>query len=264
MSLINDGLNNCGCSIYSIGAVIHNPQAVQNLESRGVIPISSIDELKPGDTTIIRAHGVDPEIIEKCVKRGIKIIDTTCPFVKRIHEYVKKMSGESRKIIIIGDAKHPEVRGIAGMARDNTIIIDSIEAASRLARIEKGGVVIQTTFPREKSNSIIETLEERIDDLCVHDTICEATTLRREATLKLAEEVDMILVVGGKDSSNTKRLYQMCLDHDIPARFIETALEIDDSWFEGYSKIGLATGTSTPDWIIEEVLARLSEAHGSC
>ena len=263
MSLINDGLNNSGCKLYSIGAVIHNPQAVQNLESRGVIQISSIDELKSGDTMIIRAHGVAPEIIEKCVKRGIKLIDTTCPFVKRIHEYVKQMPGDSRSIIIIGDAKHPEVRGIAGMARDNAIIIESIESAGRISGIEKAGVVIQTTFSREESNAIIEVLKERIDDIRVHDTICEATTLRREATLKLAEEVDMILVVGGKDSSNTRRLYQMCLDHDIPARFIETISEIDDSWFEGFSKIGLATGTSTPDWIIGEVLARLSETQES-
>ncbi len=259
MGLIDKGLEGCGRKLYSIGPVIHNPQAVQKLKSRGVIPVSSIDELGPGDTLIIRAHGVAPEIIEKCVDRGIMLIDTTCPFVKRIHKYVKEMSGGSRRIIIIGDEKHPEVRGIAGRARDDSIIINSRDAVERVPELEKAGVVIQTTFSREEANAIIDGLKKRIKDIRVHDTICEATTLRREATLKLAGEVDMILVIGGKDSSNTRRLYQMCLDNEIPAKFIETASEIDDSWFDGFSKIGLATGTSTPDWIIAEVLERLSE-----
>ncbi|MBN2069833.1 MAG: 4-hydroxy-3-methylbut-2-enyl diphosphate reductase [Candidatus Krumholzibacteriota bacterium] len=257
MRLIEERLESC--RLYSTGAVIHNPQAVERLQSRGVIPVSSIEEMKCGDTLIIRAHGVDPEMIEKCERMGIELIDTTCPFVKRIHDYVEEMSADSREIIILGDARHPEVKGIAGRAREKALILDSIESARIIEGIDKAGVVIQTTFPREKSRMIIEELEKRIGDLQVHDTICEATTMRRQATLSLAEEVDMILVVGGKESSNTRRLYQMCLDMDIPARFIETASEIEDSWFEGCDEVGLTTGTSTPGWVIEEVLTRLSE-----
>ncbi len=258
MGLIEDGLKSHKGNIYSIGDVIHNPQAVDKLRSRGVVPVSSIYKLKSGDTMIIRAHGVQPDIIDKCLSRGIHLIDTTCPFVKRIHNYVTQMSGESRKIIIIGDKKHPEVRGIEGRTQEKAIVTGSVETTLGIDNMEKAGVVIQTTFPREKAKSIIDILKKRVNDLQICDTICEATTLRREATLKLAKEVDMILVVGGKESSNTKRLYQMCLDNNISARFIEISDEINDAWFEGCQKIGLTTGTSTPDWILEEVIDRLS------
>jgi (E)-4-hydroxy-3-methyl-but-2-enyl pyrophosphate reductase len=257
MSLIDEGLGNGGKTLYSIGDVIHNPQAVEDLRSRGVIPVSSMDELSEGDTLIIRAHGVMPDLIERARSKGIDLIDTTCPFVQKSQKYVRKMADEGRKVIIIGDSTHPEVRAISGQAGPDPVIISTLEEAQSLSGIDCAGVVVQTTLSREKAMLIVAQLEKNIEDLRVHDTICQATVLRREATLELARDVDMVLVVGGKGSSNTKRLFQMCVEEGITARFIETAEEIDPSWFDDGDRIGLTTGTSTPDWVIEEVLTRL-------
>jgi 4-hydroxy-3-methylbut-2-enyl diphosphate reductase len=257
MSLIDEGLGNGGKTLYSIGDVIHNPQAVEDLRSRGVIPVSSMDELSEGDTLIIRAHGVMPDLIERARSKGIDLIDTTCPFVQKSQKYVRKMADEGRKVIIIGDSTHPEVRAISGQAGPDPVIISTLEEAQSLSGIDCAGVVVQTTLSREKAMIIVAQLEKNIEDLRVHDTICQATVLRREATLELARDVDMVLVVGGKGSSNTKRLFQMCVEEGITARFIETAEEIDPSWFDDGDRIGLTTGTSTPDWVIEEVLTRL-------
>jgi 4-hydroxy-3-methylbut-2-enyl diphosphate reductase len=263
ISLLEDGLGENGGVIYSIGDVIHNPQAVEKLRSRGVIPVSSMSELKSGDTLIIRAHGVHPGIIEESRKRGIKLIDTTCPFVRRSQNYVRIMSEGGRRVIIIGDSEHPEVQGISGQTGNDSIVLRTVEEAKKLRNIARAGVVIQTTFSREKAMDIIRVLEENIPDLQVHVTICQATMLRRRATLELAAKVDMVLVVGGRESSNTKRLYRMCLDEGIPSRFIETADEIDPSWFDGCTRVGLTTGTSTPDWIIKDVLEKLEEISNS-
>lgn len=263
MKNIEEGLSYENRKVYTIGDVIHNRQAVERLRKRGVTPVYSMDEIERGSILIIRAHGVHPDIIDEARKRGIDLIDTTCPFVAKCHEHVTRISEDGRQVIIIGDAEHPEVVGIAGRASSTPVIINSRAEAESLEGIDRAGVVIQTTYARGDAVDIINLIKTKISDLIVFDTICEATTLRREATLKLAKEVDMILVVGGRSSSNTKRLYQACIDEGIEARFIETADEIDDSWFVECRRVGVTTGTSTPEWVIEDVLKRLSEIASS-
>lgn len=259
MRLIEEGLEREGGAIRSIGHVIHNPQAVERLRSRGVIPVSSMDEIETGQTLVVRAHGVDPDIVSEARRRGIRLIDATCPFVRRSQNYVRRIAQEGRRVIIIGDRNHPEVRGISGRAGGDFLILATQAEALDLPPIESAGVVVQTTFSREKALEIIARLEERIADLRVHDTICQATMLRSEATLALARSVDMVLVVGGRESANTRRLYQMCMDLGVGTHFIETAEEIDPAWFHGCRRIGLTTGTSTPDWITDEVIERLEQ-----
>jgi len=260
MSLIDRGVaEQPDAKIYTLGEIIHNPQAVARLRERGVEPVSSLDEIEEGSFLIIRAHGVQPEIIEEAERRGIRLLDATCPFVQKSQRYVRALVKESYRVIIIGDADHPEVRSIAGHAGGEAIIIDNVESAVGVPRMDKAGVVIQTTFSKENARTIIEILEERIERLRVYDTICQATILRREATLELAGMVDVMLVVGGRTSSNTRRLYRMCVDMGIPSHFVETADEIDPSWFHGCRRVGLTTGTSTPDWVIEQVLERMEE-----
>ena len=260
MGLIDRGVaEQPGAKIYTLGEIIHNPQAVARLKERGVVPVSSLDDIEEGSFLIIRAHGVHPELIEEAKRRGIKLLDATCPFVQKSQRYVRKLVAESYRVIIIGDADHPEVRSIAGHAGGDAIIVNGVDVAHEVPRLEKAGVVIQTTFSKENARNIIDVLEERVERLRVYDTICQATIMRREATLELAGTVDIMLVVGGRTSSNTKRLYQMCLDNGVPSRFVETAGEIDPSWFEGCRRVGLATGTSTPDWVIEQVMKRMEE-----
>lgn len=259
MKLIDDETGAAGSRIRTMGEVIHNRQAVERLERRGISHVSSLDELEEGDTLVLRAHGVHPELVEEARARGIKIVDATCPFVQKSHNHVRRMTAEGYRVIIIGDGDHPEVKSIAGCAGDDAIIVGSVEEAGALGRMERAGVVIQTTLEREDAMRVVEVLREKVGDLRVHDTICHATELRRKATLDLAESVDVMLVVGGRGSSNTKRLYRMCRDTGVPTLFIETADELDPGWFEGLERIGLTTGTSTPDWVIEEVLRRLEE-----
>jgi (E)-4-hydroxy-3-methyl-but-2-enyl pyrophosphate reductase len=260
MRLIDEGVaEHPGKKIYTLGEIIHNPQAVERLRQRGLEPVSSLDDIEEGSLLVIRAHGVQPEIIEEASRRGIKMLDATCPFVQKSQRYVRKLAQESYSVIVIGDSEHPEVKSIAGHAGKGVIILDNEKAASEIAPLEKAGVVIQTTFSKEKAQRIVSALEKRIEQLRVYDTICQATVLRREATLELAQEVDVMLVVGGKRSSNTKRLFQMCLDEGISSHFIETFEEIDPAWFEGCRRVGIATGTSTPDWVIDQVLSRMEE-----
>ena len=260
MRLINQGLaDQQTAKIYTLGDIIHNPQAVEWLRESGVEPVDSLDQIEEGSILVIRAHGVQPDLIEKARARGIHLLDATCPFVQRSQNYVRKLNGESYRVIIIGDREHPEVKSIAGHAGGGVIIIDNPNDAGKMPPIEKAGVVIQTTFSKESAQKIIAVLDERVKHLRVYDTICQATVLRREATLDLARDVDLMLVVGGKKSSNTKRLYQMCLDADIRAHFVETADEIEPVWFEGCKKVGLTTGTSTPEWVIKRVLERMEE-----
>ncbi len=260
MRLIDQGVaEEPEAKIYTLGEIIHNPQAVARLRDRGIEPVSSLDEVEEGSFLIIRAHGVHPELIEEAKKRGIRLLDATCPFVQKSQRYVRKLVAESYTVIIVGDADHPEVRSIAGHAGGNAVIVNNVDVALGVPKMKRAGVVIQTTFSKENARSIIEVLEDRVERLRVYDTICQATIMRREATLELAGTVDIMLVVGGRTSSNTKRLYQMCLDHGVPSRFVETAEEIDPSWFEGCRRVGIATGTSTPDWVIEKVMERMEK-----
>lgn len=263
MRLIDEGLATRSGPIFTLGDVIHNKQAVEHLRSLGVRPVSSLDQIETGAVLVIRAHGTTPSLIEEARRRGIDLIDTTCPFVERVQKYAKKLAASSRTVIIIGNRNHPEVQSISGNVSDKAVILNSIDGAKRMRRIEKAGVVIQTTFSRDKAEAIIETLRTRVNDLAVYDTICQATELRREATLELATSVDMMLVIGGRGSSNTRGLYDMCVEHGIPVRFIETADEIDPSWFDGCRSVGLTTGTSTPGWIVEEIVDRMERMVGS-
>lgn len=265
MSLLEEGLKrNSGKPVYSAGDIIHNPQAIEQLKSKGVERVSRLSDLRQGDTFVIRAHGVHPRILKEAKEKNINLIDTTCPFVKRSQKYIELLSAENRDIIIIGDRDHPEVKGLSGHAGEKPFIINSLEEAQRLPALTRAGVVIQTTFSAKESSSVISELRKRIPDLKVFNTICKATVKRRKATMDIARNVDLMLVVGGKGSSNTKRLHYMCQDNKILSRHIETADEIEDSWFSGIKKVGLTTGTSTPDWVLTEVKNRLRQISEDC
>jgi small subunit ribosomal protein S1 len=259
MRLIEQGLERFGGTIYTLGDVIHNSLEVERLRTLGVHAVETLDEVPEGGTLVLRAHGVRPDLIEEARRRGIGIIDATCPFVQLSQRHVKRFAEESVPAIIIGDREHPEVRGIAGHAGEGAIVIRDVREAGSIAPLERAGVVIQTTFSRSEAKEIIEALRERVLDLQVRDTICQATETRREAMLALAGEVDCMLVIGGRNSSNTVRLYQACVDSGVPAHLVESAEDIDPHWFSGVRRVGVSTGTSTPAWIIDAVLARLDE-----
>lgn len=241
--------------IYALGPLIHNKQAVSKYEDKGLKTIGEVDEVPNDNRIIIRSHGVGEHVYIDSEAKSLNIIDTTCPFVKKIHDIAKKYYNEGYKIIVIGDAKHPEVIGINGWCNNEAIIIKTLEDidSTEFDKTKKYCVVAQTTINIDLYYNIVNSISNKLDEVIFNNTICSATKVRQEAAKSLSQEVDLMVVVGGKHSSNTQKLVQIC-EENVPTFAIETVEELSKEDFEGYNLVGLTAGASTPDWIIEEVI----------
>ncbi len=241
--------------IYALGPLIHNKQAVSKYEENGLKTIEEISDIPTNENIIIRSHGVSEEIYKEAEKRNLNVIDTTCPFVKKIHKIVKRYYEKGYKIILIGDSKHPEVKGINGWCNDSAIIIKTLEDAHSKVFDEnnKYCLVSQTTINLKLYEEISKYLNEVIKDITINNTICSATKVRQEAARELAKEVDVMIVIGGKHSSNTQKLVQICKEY-VETYSIETKEELDIEKLRPYNLVGVAAGASTPEWIINEVI----------
>lgn len=235
----------------TLGPIIHNPQMVERLRSEGVGTVGSLDEMEDG-LVIIRSHGVGPKVYEEAESRGLELVDATCPHVKKAQLSAKLLSEEGYTVVIVGEKNHPEVKSIFEWTAHGAHIIETEAEAEALPRIGKLGIVSQTTFSGEKFRSIVSCLLEKSREIKILRTICTATDLRQEAALELAENVDIMIVVGGKNSANTSRLAQLCAIK-CKTYHIETAAELQEDWMKDVNKIGITAGASTPDWIIKEV-----------
>lgn len=244
-------------SAASLGPLIHNQQVVDYLKKKGIEVTNSLEELKTGQQLIIRSHGVPPTIYSEAEKKGIKIVDATCPYVQKAQGLAAKSSKESR-IIVIGDKSHPEVIGLLGWAGDNSQAIETIDEARSLPFYPSIAVLAQTTLPMNIFTGITEELRAHTDNLLVHNTICRATEERQASAHKLSEKVDIMIVVGGRTSSNTRKLRDICCQKT-KTYLIETDDELQEIWFKNAKSVGLTAGASTPDWIIEEVYAKMTE-----
>lgn len=238
----------------TLGPIIHNPQVVARLSAQGVAPVDSLDEVGDGEKVLIRSHGVGPSVYEEASRRGIRVIDATCPHVKKAQQDAKKIVEEGKNLVIIGEKAHPEVISISQWGANRAIIIDREIEAEQIPFSESLGVVVQTTFSQEQFKRIAEILKTKTNDLDVHMTICTATQQRQNAAVELAGKVDAMIVVGGRNSANTGRLAQVCREQGCPTYHIETAAELDTAAFRGMNHIGITAGASTPDWIIQEVV----------
>lgn len=240
----------------SLGPLIHNRQVVERLENKGVRVVDSVEE-GSAHTLIIRSHGVPPSVYKEAENKGIKVVDATCPFVQKA-QHLAAQSAQTAQIIVVGDKQHPEVQGILGWAGDTALAVETIEEAKALPFYASLAVLAQTTQPGEKFRAIVDELRQHTVDLTVHNTICNATEERQKVAGELAENVDVMVVVGGRNSSNTRKLAAICAEK-APTYLIETADELENIWFEGRNTAGLTAGASTPDWIIEEVYKKMSE-----
>jgi 4-hydroxy-3-methylbut-2-enyl diphosphate reductase len=244
--------------VHTLGALIHNPQEVARLEACGVRQVESLDEVSEG-AVILSAHGADPTVEEEARARRLQVIDATCPFVRRAHSHIRKLAAAGYSVVILGDPGHREVEGLAARAEGKAaIVIDAAQAAAQPVR-ERYGLVVQTTQRPETLREVAGALAERCDELRVFNTICEATIKRQESARALAEQVDVMIVVGGRNSANTARLREICESAGARTHHLETAGELEAAWLGGAARIGIAAGASTPDWIIAEVEARLRE-----
>ncbi len=247
-----------GDKIYTYGPIIHNEEVVKDLEKKGVTVLENDDELamaKEG-TVVIRSHGVEREVCEKIEGYGLKCVDATCPFVKKIHRIVEEKSKEGYLIVIIGNKEHPEVQGICGWSVSCPVVIESVREAENF-KAEKGQkicVVSQTTFNYNKFKDLVEIFEKKGYDIIVVNTICNATEERQTEARNIASRVDVMIVIGGTHSSNTRKLYEICKKECENTYFIQT---LDDLHLEEIPKsaklVGITAGASTPNNIIEEV-----------
>lgn len=235
----------------TLGPIIHNPQMVKRLQEEGVGAVSSLDEMEHG-TVIIRSHGVGPAVYEDAERRGLNTVDATCPHVKKAQLSAKALADEGYEVILVGEKNHPEVRSIWEWASGKAAIIETEQEARAVAPCAKLGIVCQTTFSRVRFQQIVAILLEKSRDIKILRTICTATDQRQVAAMELAEKVDLMLVIGGKNSANTTRLAQLCAEKCLTYH-IETAAELQPAWFDKIEKIGITAGASTPDWIIKEV-----------
>lgn len=243
--------------IYTFGPIIHNEQVVHDLEKKGVKVINSIDEIEKLNncTVVIRSHGVAKQIYDALDRDKIKVVDATCPFVKKIHNIVKDESEKGKTIIIIGNNNHPEVEGIKGWSCGKTIVINDEKQIENLdiAENEKICIVSQTTFNHNKFKYLVEIIQKKGYDINVVNTICNATHLRQAEAKEISSEVDAMIVIGGKNSSNTQKLYDICKEQCDNTYYIQTVEDLDMSELESLESIGITAGASTPKNIIEEV-----------
>ncbi len=247
-----------GGNIYTYGPIIHNEEVVKDLEAKGVrvIEEENLDSLTEG-TVIIRSHGVEKSVYERICAVGLECVDATCPFVKRIHKVVEKESAAGKQIVIVGSAAHPEVKGIMGWSMTPAIVLETEEEAENftVSQDTEVCVVSQTTFNYIKFNKIVEKLEKKGYNISVVNTICNATEERQTEAREIARKADVMIVIGGKHSSNTRKLYEICAKECEHTYFIQTLadLKLEALPNKSVGLVGITAGASTPNNIIEEV-----------
>ena len=247
-----------GKPIYTYGPIIHNEEVVTDLEKKGVKVVHSVADLKeqPKGIVIIRSHGVEKKIYDEISELGFEIVDATCPFVLKIHRLVEQYSKEDYHVVIIGNATHPEVIGIMGWSLpENTTVVGTAEEAKTFAlnSAKKVCIVSQTTFNYNKFQELVEIISEKGYDIIVLNTICNATEERQTEAACIAKEVDAMIVIGGKSSSNTQKLFEICKNECENTYYIQTIKDLDLNCFKSIDNVGITAGASTPNNIIEEV-----------
>lgn len=258
LSMVREAVEEHGKPVYTLGPLIHNPTTVHELESIGVYAIDSLDEIDAG-TLVIRSHGVAPQVISEALAKGLTVIDATCPHVEKAHESASKLAEDGYTVIVVGEAGHPEVEGICGYAGEDYLVVPDASALPSVLSSDHIGVVVQTTQSEHTFNEVVEQLDSHVDDLVAYDTVCFATQLRQKAAAKLANEADCMIVVGGRNSGNTRRLYDISEHFCSSTHLIESADEIEPAWLDGCSCVGVTAGASTPESQIVEVIDRLEK-----
>ena len=246
-----------GDEVHTLGPLIHNPPVVSELEQEGVKLADTLDDVSDG-AVVIRAHGVVPEIIDEAKHRKLDVVDATCPYVKKVHLAAEKFAREGYQVLVVGEPGHPEVEGSVGHAGQDAVVVSSPEDVRDITLQGKVGIVVQTTQTPQNLSHVVAVVGPLVDDLRVTDTICAATSERQEAAAQLAQRSDIMLVIGGKNSGNTRRLAQICAARCARTYHIEDVAEIDDTWFEPHDAVGVTAGASTPQTHIDRVLAYLA------
>lgn len=253
LRLTGEALEGAPAPVATLGPIIHNPRVVGSLEERGVHVVDDVGQAGSG-TLIVRTHGVPPDVLEHARSRRLNVVDATCPFVSVAQRKAAMLRDAGYAVVILGERDHPEVVGLQGFAGADAVVVEDASGLplERL-RGRRVGVVVQTTQTRANLSALAAELAPAARELLVFNTVCDATEKRQSAACEMAEEVDVVVVVGGRNSANTAKLVEIARSQDCDVLWIEHAGELSADWFARRSKIGIAAGASTPDWLIEEV-----------
>jgi len=251
-----------GKKVFTYGPLIHNPQEIGRLQTLGINVLNDESRLGKDTVLILRSHGIPPQKERELKSKGVKIIDATCPYVKKVHEAIVKLVNEGYFIVLVGEKNHPEVLGTWGYLQDakgEGIIVETLEDLKPAFDKPKVGVIAQTTQNEQFFKEVVGELAVWVPEVKVINTICNATSIRQEEVRELAPKVDVMIIIGGKNSGNTTRLYRIAKSLNPNSFHIETPDELKEEWFENASTVGVSAGASTPKWIIESILKRLEE-----
>ena len=244
--------------VYSLGSPIHNPQEIERLAKMGLLVVESAEDVPLGSVAFIRAHGVTPVQAETLRKKCLKVVDGTCPFVKTAQKRAKDLSSEGYIVVISGDREHPEVRGIMGYVDGEVVVISSDEEIPENLKGRKCGILSQTTQKVASFIALVSSFVTLSPEIKVYNTICKATLARQDSVCRLASKVDGMIILGGRNSANTKKLAEISMDVGVSTLWIEHAGEIDRGWLQNKENIGIAAGGSTPDWLIKDLIQNLN------
>ena len=244
--------------VYMLGHIVHNENVVGDLDKAGAKVVDSLDDVPNGRPVLLRAHGTHVDTWEEAKKKNMNIVDATCPLVRDIHDEIKELESDGRKIIIIGDHGHDEVVGIASQVKD-PVVVATIEEAKNLRKTKRAGIVSQSTQTIENVQEIVNILMSKVVDLRFINTICFPTKRNQEQIKELSEKCDVMIVIGSFTSANSKRLTDLSNERNKRSYQVTCAVEIDEKWLEDCDTVGISAGASTPDNIIKEVVERVKE-----
>jgi 4-hydroxy-3-methylbut-2-enyl diphosphate reductase len=251
-------LRKYGPPVYVKHQIVHNPYVVNDLERRGAITVEDVDEIPEGSLVVFSAHGSPPEDFVKAKARDLKVIDAVCPLVTKVHDEAKKYHREGKKVVLVGHQGHQEVRGTMGQVEMTLIDGDSEEELSAWADDQEVAVLTQTTLSVGDTAQAIDSIRDKFPNAVVRNDICYATTNRQDAVRQMAGSVDLVLVIGAQNSSNCNRLREVAESLGVPSYLINGPEEIDPSWLEGSDTVGITSGASTPEVLVESVIEKLA------
>jgi len=267
ITIVEKALEMYGAPIYVQHEIVHNKHVVQRLRNEGAVFVENIDEIPEGSHAIFSAHGVSPEVRKRAEKRKLQVLDATCPLVTKVHREAQRYAQKEHTIILIGHHNHVEVKGTVGEAPEHIIVVGTVEEVSdlKIPDEKKVGYITQTTLSLDDTAEIITALKERFPEIKgpAKDDICYATQNRQNAVKALSKEVDLVLVVGAQNSSNSVRLLEVAETTGVKARRIESAAELDPEWLEEVRNVGITAGASAPEDIVQGIVAEISKMSSS-
>lgn len=261
LEMADEAIRNAALSA-TLGPLIHNPQVVEDLQAQGVRVVEQVADMRPDETLMVRTHGCSPDVYELAREHGIRLLDATCPFVSRAQREAQRLCDEGLQVFILGEPEHPEARSIREHTGGRATIVETPADTDGLQIGPHVGVVCQTTQRIDRLTELVNSLLPRTRTLTVSNTICNATTQRQEASLRVAEAVDVMIVVGGYHSANTTRLAQICSEVNARTHHIERAEQLQPQWLEGAHSVGITAGASTPNSAIDAVHAEIRNLAG--